>query len=83
MHEFRINLHINDFTSATIGKILRVCTGHAIQSRKHAYIIKTLIKKNPLLDSKTGVYRGIHYFSYFHSKHRLWVLVRTASPRRF
>ena len=26
----------------------------------------------------TGVYMGIHYFSYFCSKHRLWVLVRTA-----
>ena len=26
------------------------------------------------------VYRGIHYFSYFCSKHRLWVRVRTASP---
>ena len=25
------------------------------------------------------VYRGIHYFSYFCSKPRLWVLVRTAS----
>ena len=37
----------------------------------------------PHLYSKTGVYRGIHYFSYFCSKHRLWVLVRTASPRRF
>ena len=24
--------------------------------------------------SKTGVYRGLHYFSYFWSKHRLWVL---------
>ena len=30
-------------------------------------------------NSKTGVYRGIHYFSYLCSKHRLWVLVRTAS----
>ena len=28
-----------------------------------------------------GVYRGIHYFSA--PKHRLWVLVRTASARRF
>ena len=27
--------------------------------------------------------QGLHYFSYFCSKHRLWVLVRTASPRRF
>ena len=50
-------------------------------SRKHTYIILTPL--NPLLYSKTGVYRGIHYFSYFCSKHRLWVLVRTASPRRF
>ena len=37
----------------------------------------------PLLFSKTGVYMGIHYFSYFCSKHRLWVLVRTASARWF
>ena len=28
---------------------------------------------------KTGVYKGIHYFSYFCWKHRLWVLIRTAS----
>ena len=27
--------------------------------------------KPPLLYSKTGVYRGIHYFSYFYSKYRL------------
>ena len=29
---------------------------------------------------KTGVYSGIHvhYFSYFCSKHRLWVFIRTA-----
>ena len=32
--------------------------------------------------SKIGVYRGIHYFSYFCSK-TLWILVRTASSRRF
>ena len=34
----------------------------------------------PLLYSKTGVYRGKHYFLIFASKHRLWVLVRTAVP---
>ena len=33
------------------------------------------------LHNKTGVYRGIHYFSA--QKHSLWVLVRTASLRRF
>ena len=27
--------------------------------------------------------KKIWYFSYFFSKHRLWILVRTASPRRF
>ena len=37
----------------------------------------------PLLYSKNGVYRGIHYFIFFTPKHRLWVLVRTASLRRF
>ena len=31
----------------------------------------------------TGVYRGIHYFLIFALKHRLWVLVRTTSLRRF
>ena len=34
-----------------------------LPSRKHAYIILT--PQTPLLYSKTGVYRGIHYFSYF------------------
>ena len=33
----------------------------------------------PLLFSETGVYRGIHFFLIFALKHRLWVLVRTAS----
>ena len=32
-----------------------------------------------LLYSKTRVYRGIHYFLISAQKHRLWVLVRTAS----
>ena len=31
----------------------------------------------PLLYSKIGVYRGIHYFLIFAQKHRFWVLVRT------
>ena len=35
-------------------------------SRKHTYIILTPL--NPILCSKTGVYRDIHYFSYFCSK---------------
>ena len=37
-----------------------------LESRKHAYIILTHL--TPLLCSKTEVYKGIHYFSYFCSK---------------
>ena len=37
----------------------------------------------PLLHSKTGVCRGIPIFLIFAPKHRLWVLIRTASPRWF
>ena len=54
---------------------------YSYSSRKHTYIILTLL--TPLIYSRTGVYRGIYSFSYFCSKHRLWVLVRTASSRRF
>ena len=40
-------------------------------------------KEDPLTPhfyiEKTGVYRGVHYFLIFALKHRLWVLVRTAS----
>ena len=32
---------------------------------------------------KLGVYRGMHFFLIFALKHRSWVLVRTASVRRF
>ena len=37
----------------------------------------------PLLYSKIGVYRAIQYFLIFALKHRFWVLIRTASMRRF
>ena len=36
-------------------------------SQKHAYIILTPLNPN-FFYSKTGIYRGIHYFSYFCSK---------------
>ena len=48
-------------------------SGHA--SYRHPYTL--------LLYSIIGVYRGIHYLLTFALKHRLWVLVRTASIRRF
>ena len=52
-------------TQALIYTIFPYCL-LAIASRKHAYIILTPL--NPTLYSKTGVYRDIHYFSYFCSK---------------
>ena len=46
-------------------------------SRKRIRVTKTLYTL--LVYSKTGVYRGYTLFSYFCSKHRFWVRVRTAS----
>ena len=42
---------------------LRQRWGTNTASRKHAHVILTPL--NPILYSKAGVYRGIHYFSYF------------------
>ena len=53
----------------------------SITSGKHVRVMYT--PQTPLLYSKTGVCRGIPIFLIFAPKHRLWVLVRTASPRRF
>ena len=59
-----------------------------ITEYKLPFITKTCIYNfDPLKPyfyiEKLGFTGGIHYFSYFRSKHRLWVLVRTASSRRF
>ena len=45
--------------------------------------VKCVPPQTPLLYSKTGVCRGKPIFLIFAPKHRLWVLVRTASARRF
>ena len=53
---------------------------HLNPLRKHAY--SNILK---ILQPKMGKFpdKKFWYFSYFCSKHRLWVLVRTASTRRF
>ena len=43
--------------------------------------MKILPPYTPLLYSKTGVYRRIHFFLISALKHRLWVLVRTGVPQ--
>ena len=61
----------------------------AVSLRKHAYsnILKILQtkkkKKKKKRKRKKFRYKKIWYFSYSCSKHRLWVLIRTASTRRF
>ena len=62
----------------------RIITG-AINSEKNVYITKTrLYNFDPLKPHfyivKLGFYRGIHYFSYFAQKHRLWYSLEP--PRR-
>ena len=50
-------------------------------SRKHAYVILTLLNHFYLVKlGFTGVYI---IFLISAQKHRLWVFIRTASPRRF
>ena len=83
-------LHVDNKDSSQIAQMQRVIgvfLGSTCQklcffftSKKYAYIILTPL--NPLLYSETGVYWGIHYFSYFARKHRLWVLIRTAWLRQ-
>ena len=51
---------------------------------KEQTIMKTyLYDFDPLKPHLSGVYRGKHYFLISAQKHRLWVLVRTASVSRF
>ena len=38
---------------------------------------------NPTFTWKTGICRGMFIFLTFDPKHRLWVLVRTTTPRWF
>ena len=47
----------------------------------HIRLVKTPL--HPLTYNKTGVNKGITYSSYICFKHRLWVLVRTATLIRF
>ena len=41
--------------------------------------VKFIPPYTPILYSKKGVFRGIAIFLIFDPKHRLWVLIRTAS----
>ena len=71
------------------GRILNIqeckvspCGQQRLTSREHAYIRLTPLNLTFYI-VKLGFTGGIHYFLISTQKHRLWVLVRTASPRRF
>ena len=57
--------------------VLFGCSLHITKTRLFKYTENFSTKKWKISDKK------FWYFSYFCSKHRLWVLVRTASARRF
>ena len=50
--------------------------------KTYFYLIMITCSYNvdPFIDSKIGVYRGIHYFLIFALKHRLLILVRPCVP---
>ena len=68
-----INFYVTEFSAPIRARL---------PSRKYTYI--SLTPLNPtFIYIKLG-FTGVYIiFSYFCSKHRLWVFVRTASPRRF
>ena len=55
----------------------------SVSSRKHAYIILTPLNPTFIYIVKLG-FTGVYIIFFISAqKHRLWVLVTTASPRRF
>ena len=71
---------ISAFTSLWVKKSADDILKYFFSLRKRAYsnILNILPPKNENFQIKK-----IWYFPYFCSKHRLWVLIRTASTRRF
>ena len=65
---FNVNVLCNDLTSLGIFIV-----------HQENMSVKCIPPRTPLLNSKTGVCEGISIFLIFAPKHRLWVLVRTAS----
>ena len=64
--------------------VVRLSDDNRATVLRQIFIRKTAPPQTPLsFYSKPGVRRGIPIFLIFAPKHRLWVLVRTASPRRF
>ena len=65
----------------SVNLVIKLCIANMLMYiRKHVHEMYTPL--TPLLYSENGVCRGIPIFLFlFAPKHRLWVLVRTASTR--
>ena len=75
--ELTCYLVVNDVPGLKCIVLVFLFTVYITKTRLFKYI-KNFITKNWKFSDK-----NFWYFSYFCSKRRLWVLVRTASPRRF
>ena len=75
-------MNVEDSWNFFIDKISNSTEKH-VPLHQENMSVKCIPPHTPLLYSKNGVCRGIPIFLIFAPKHRLWVLVRTASLRRF
>ena len=77
-HIFLLDIY---FTQIYNGKSVNVSLHFIVFSRRHQenMSVQCIPPQTPLLCSKTGVCNGIPIFLNFAPKHRLWVLVRTAT----
>ena len=86
VHPAKIQIRLHSLIRVLTGFILDSqafffsCGQEDFSLRKHAY--SNILKISPTKTESFQIKKK-RYFSYFCSKHRLWVLVRTASPRRF
>ena len=71
-----LTLFVCDYLGLLLNFIMTPCCDF-VNITKQVRVMKT--PYTPLLYSKTGDYRGIFYLLIFALKHKLWVLVRTAS----
>ena len=79
----KIGLHCSQISTLTVHR-QKHWRLYSISSRKHTYIILTPLKPHPhFYIVKLGFTRVCIIFFISAQKHRSWVLVRTASVRRF
>ena len=69
---------VNPHILRMLGNTFSLGVAHTLRKYAYSNTLEVLPPKNGNFS-----YKIFWYFSYFYSKHRLWVFVRTASTRRF